>query len=70
MCVSSRRDLDGEEEEEEVEGPALLGEAALLGPGLGHPAHHASLRTLTRCLLFRLEASDVTAALRTRPQVG
>lgn len=70
VCVSTRRDLDGEEEEEEVEGPALLGEAALLGPARGHPAYHASLRTLTRCLLFRMDASDFAAALRTRPQVG
>lgn len=68
MCEITRRELDGQEEEEEVDGPALLGEAALLGPALGY--HHSTLRTVTRCTLWRLDAGGFAAALRMRPQVG
>ena len=53
-----------------MEGPALLGEAALLGASRGFPCHLATLRTLTRGTLWRLDAADVGTALRMRPQVG
>lgn len=70
MAVSCHREEDGAEEEELVEGPALLGEAALLGPPLGFPRQLATLRTAARCTLWRLDAGDFAAALRAHPQVG
>lgn len=70
MCLSSLRDLTGQEEDETVGGPALLGEEALLGPGLGFPCHAATLRTLSGCTLWRLEAAAFLAALRPHPQVA
>lgn len=68
--MSCHREEDGLEEEELVEGPALLGEAALLGAPLGFPRQLATLRTATRCTLWRLAAADFAAALRMHPQVG
>lgn len=70
VSLSSQREEDQQEEQEIVEGPALLGEAALLGAPRGFPCHLATLRTLTRCTLWRLDAADFAAALRMHPQVG
>ncbi|PRW33121.1 voltage-gated potassium channel [Chlorella sorokiniana] len=69
VSLLSHREEDQIEEEELVEGPALLGEAALLGAARGFPCHLATLRTLTRCTLWRLDAADFAAALRMHPQV-
>ncbi|KAL4440121.1 hypothetical protein ABPG75_003122 [Micractinium tetrahymenae] len=68
VCLSSLRELTGQEEEEVVEGPALLGEEALLGSSLGFPCHAATLRTLSSCKLWRLEAAAFLAALRLHPE--
>ena len=70
VCASSEGDLGSCAEEEVVEGPALVGEAALLGAKLGHPCHTHTLRTRTRCKVWRLTAAGFLAALRSRPQVG
>lgn len=69
MCLTSRRELDGHEEEEWVEGPALLGEEALLGATAGFPCHLATLHTATGCRLWRIEAAAFAAALRPHQQV-
>ena len=69
VWLSSQGELDSCEDEV-LEGPALLGEAALLGPLLGHPCHLHTLRTQTRCKLWRLTSAGFLAALRSRPQVG
>ena len=68
VCLSSQVELGSCEEV--AEGPSLVGEAALLGANLGHPCHLHTLRTQTRCKLWRLTTGGFLAALRFIPQMG